>query len=46
MGRRAKNDTIDPAQIAAFTASGAPPTATPVDPTREEVAGLVRVSSV
>ncbi|MFS2012880.1 IS110 family transposase [Azospirillum sp. CT11-132] len=42
MGRRAKNDTIDAALIAAFTASGAASTATPVDPTREELAGLVK----
>lgn len=41
-GQRAKNDTIDAALIAEFTASQAVPAITPPDPAREELAGLVK----
>lgn len=41
-GQRAKNDTIDAALIAEFTASQAAPATTPPDPAREELAGLVK----
>ncbi|AWJ82270.1 IS110 family transposase (plasmid) [Azospirillum sp. TSH58] len=41
-GQRAKNDTIDAALIAEFTASQAAPTTTPPDPDREELVALVK----
>jgi transposase len=40
-GRRAKNDRIDAGVIAEFTAQQTAP-ASPVDPAREEVAGLIK----
>ncbi|KAA0576141.1 IS110 family transposase [Azospirillum sp. B21] len=41
-GQRAKNDTIDAALIAEFTASQVAPATTPRDPAREELADLVK----
>lgn len=41
-GRRAKNDRIDAAMIAEFTALRQDATVLPVDPAREEIAGLLK----
>lgn len=41
-GQRAKTDGIDAAVIAAFTAAQVAPALAPVDPAREELAGLVK----